>query len=297
MGRSKNLHFVQHTVTVLQPEDPTQNWVDGVLQVDVELSKQLGRTIRNGNGFRLVGFGSNLKGYIGSSDQDTGFAGTAVIKYCPLTKNGVNAHQKLYSQWTRQKRLSSTVGEFVRYDDFELGWNGEDGHMLSPLRNSSLHMAGIGDTTTEDACLYGASQGGSHVSLETFYDNMNPKAATSANYVGQIIKEPKFEDKFPDEQALIMPTSFSAQVEASWDPDAIVGGIATGDIQWLPADNHLSHMTGTLFYYFKGITQDTTGPAADELRLTITLVYEGWSSLAPTTRTRAITEKTTTSKK
>ena len=78
-----------------------------------------------------------------------------------------------------------------------------------------------------------------------------------------------------------MPTSFSAQVESSWDPDAIVGGIANGDIQWLPSDNHISHMTGTLFYYFKGVTQDTIGPTADELKLTITLVYEGWNSLAP----------------
>ena len=296
MARSKSLHFVQHTVTVLQPEDPTQNWVEGVLQVDFELSKQLGRTIRNGNGFRLVGFGSNLKGYIGSSDQDTGFAGAAVIKYCPLTRNGVNAHQKLYSQWTRQKRLSSSVGEFVRYDDFEVGWNGNDGHLLPVLRNSTLKMGGLGDTTDESACLYGPSSGGNHVSLETFYDNMNPIAIPSTDYVGQVIKTAKFVDKFPDEQALIMPTSFSAQVEASWDPDAIVGGLATGEIQWLPSDNHLSHMTGTLFYYFKGVAQDTVGPAADELKLTITLVYEGWSSIAPTTRTKAV-RSTTTKKK
>ena len=279
MARSKNLHYVQHTVTVQQPEDPTQNWVDGVLQIDVNLSEQLGRTIRNGNSFRLVGYGSNLKGYIGASDQDTGFAGTAVVAFTPVTKNSVAAHQGLYKQWMRQKQLAGAVGAYVRYDDFEVGWS--DGNKLPAARNSTMLATGLEDTNTESVVLYGNSVGGSAVSLETYYNNLNPVLAPSENPFGTEIKSAKFVDRFPDQVDLIMPTSFSAQVESSWDPDAIVGGIANGDIQWLPSDNHISHMTGTLFYYFKGVTQDTIGPTADELKLTITLVYEGWNSLAP----------------
>ena len=176
MARSKNLHYVQHTVTVQQPEDPTQNWVDGVLQIDVNLSEQLGRTIRNGNSFRLVGYGSNLKGYIGASDQDTGFAGTAVVAFTPVTKNSVAAHQGLYKQWMRQKQLAGAVGAYVRYDDFEVGWS--DGNKLPAARNSTMLATGLEDTNTESVVLYGNSVGGSAVSLETYYNNLNPVLAS-----------------------------------------------------------------------------------------------------------------------
>ena len=77
-----------------------------------------------------------------------------------------------------------------------------------------------------------------------------------------------------------MPTSFSAQLAAETDPDSFAGGLATGEIQWLPSDNHLSHMTGTLYYFFKGVAPDTALQIPDELKLTITLVYEGWAPLA-----------------
>jgi len=52
-------------------------------------------------------------------------------------------------------------------------------------------------------------------------------------------------------------------------------------------------MTGTLAYFFKGIAPDTDIPPAtpDELKLTITLVYEGWAPLAKVRSARAITRK------
>lgn len=282
MPRSKNLHYVTHTVNITQPTDATGNWADGVIQVDASLSEELGRTIRSGNQFRLVGYGANLKGFIGSGDVDVGFAGTAAIRYCPVTKNSVGAWQKMFKQWTDQKRLKSAVGEYVRYDDFEVGW--DQSYQLASTRNSTIRMTGLEDTNAEEVVIYGPSTNGVVVSLQDFYDSMNPIAEVSKNPFGVTIKNPKFADKFPDQRELIMPTSFSAQVGEAADPDKLAGGLATGDIQWLPSDNHLSHMTGTLFYYFKGISPDTLGQIADELKLTITLVYEGWSSLAPKSR-------------
>lgn len=283
MGRSKNLHIVQHSVDIIQPSDPDQNWADGVIQVDVNLSKELGRTIRNGNSFRLIGYGANLKGFSGSSDQDVGFAGTAVVNFCPVTKNGVGAHQKMYKQWMRQKQLAGAVGEFVRYDDFEVGW--ASGLELPAARNSHLRTTGLGDTTDEDVVLYGTSVDGDRVSLESFYDNLNPIGAPSENPFGTVIKTAKFDDKFPDQRSLIMATTFTGLTDEAPIPDAYHGGLAMGDISWLPSDNHLSHMTGTLYYYFKGVSPAAGGAIPDELKLTITLIYEGWSSLAPTTRT------------
>ena len=151
MGRSKNLHIVQIEVEVQQPDDPQSpgDWTSGHIQVDKLLSQELGRTIRNGNSFRLVGFGSTLRGFNASSDLDVGFAGTCVLQYCPLTANGVGAWQSLQAQWMKQKRLSSGVGKYVRYDDFEVGWDDNTG--LSAGRNSTIRMSGLDDATTEQA--------------------------------------------------------------------------------------------------------------------------------------------------
>ena len=277
MGRSKNLHIVQLDVEIEQPNDPQMNWAEGVIQVDQILSQELGRTIRNGNSFRLVGFGASLKGFNTSGDVDTGFAGVAAVQFCPVTKNGVGAWQSLQKQWMQQKRLASAVGKYVRYDDFEVGW--DPSFPLAGPRNSHMYMDGLGDPSTEAVVLYGTSLAGTYVTLEDYYDNLNPIEAPSENYLGNVIKTAKFTNKFPDRRTLLMPATFS-----SMPRDAALlagGGISTGDIQWLPSDNHLSHMTGSLYYYFKGLPGDVDpGPIADDLKLTITLVYEGWAPLA-----------------
>ena len=160
MARSKNLHFVQFAVPVTQPdESPSMgNWAEGHLQIDTELSKELGRTIRNGNSFRLVGFGSSLRGFTGEHDLDVGFAGTNVVQFCPVTKNGVGAWQSLQKQWMKQKQLSSGVGKYVRYDDFEVGW--DVANRLFGPRQSSILMGGLNDAASEQIVLYGNSADG-----------------------------------------------------------------------------------------------------------------------------------------
>lgn len=307
MGRSKNLHIVQLEVDITQPEEnPSMtNWAEGVIQVDQELSKELGRTIRNGNSFRLVGFGSALRGVSGGADLDGGFAGTTVVQFCPVTKNGVGAWQSLQKQWMKQKRLSSGVGKYVRFDDFEVGW---DATTLLPIgRNSTILMDGLKDTTTEQIGIYGTSVDGTYVSLSGYYNNLNPIPEPSEDPFGAVIKTAKFTDKFPDFRNLVMPCAFSSQFAELPLGTSYSGALSMGDIQWLPADNHLSHMTGSLRYYFKGIAPDTDLPPVDpdELKLVITLVYEGWAPLAQVRSARgtkkipstASSGKSTTSKR
>jgi len=293
MGRSKNLHFVEHTITIEQPDDARENWAEGHIQVDKVLSEELGRTIRNGNSFRLVGYGASLRGYNASSDQDIGFSGVTVANFCPVTKNSVGAWQSLQKQWMRQKQLSSGVGKYVRYDDFELGWS--NATPLASNRKSTIYMQGMNDSDAETVGIYGDSVDGDYVSLETYYDFLNPVDLESKTPFGTVIKSAKFPNKFPDQKSLFMPTSFSAIPFEIADPilpiTVPVGGIASGQIQWLPADNHISHLTGTLFYYFKGITSDNVVFTADELKLTITLVYEGWSTLATLRSAKAKTPR------
>lgn len=277
MARSKNIHLVNYEITIEQPDDPDLNWSNGVIQVDELLSKKLGRTIRNGNSFRLIGYGATLRGFSGSSDQDVGFAGVLSMQYCPVTAHSVGAHQKLFRAWNRQKKLKSAVGEFVRYDDFEVGWS--PAFPLPAGRNSTIRMEGINDASDETITIYGTSIAGSDVTLQEFYNNLNPVNPASENYTGGVIKEPKFSEHFPPQQELTAPTTFSAIVDTATLPDTLAGQVATNDMTWLPSDNHLSHLTGSLFYFFKGVSGDTGAQNPDELKLVITLAYEGWAPL------------------
>lgn len=280
--RSKNIHLIQHEVNITVPDEAGQNWAEGIIQVDVPLSEKFGTTIRNGNQFRLIGYGSQLRGFNTSSDIDTGFSGVTSLQYCPVTRNSVGAHQKMFKAWMAQKKLASAVGEFVNYDDFEIGW--APNFELPTARQSVIRMEGINDATNEKIVLYGDSISSDVVTLEDFYDNLQPIMPESRSYTGSIIKTAKFTDRFPNRVELQMATSYSATVDVESTPDTLAGSIATGGIEWLPSDNHISHMTGTLYFFFKGIPGDTAVQLPDELKLVITLAYEGWSSVAPRRR-------------
>jgi len=288
MARSKNLHFITYTLNIEQPEDSAgADWADGVLQVDALLSQQLGITVRNGNSFRLVGWGAQLQGS-DSGDQDLGFAGTTILSYVPVTRHSVAAHQNVYKQWMKQKKLSNRVGKLVRYDDFELGW--DVSHRLNASRNSTLRYSGIGDSTSEELLIYGNSVAGDCVTIQDIYNSLNPVEVASDDAYGVAIKQPKFSYKFPSYNNLVASTSFSSGVDSTL-PVAYEQQMATGAMHFLPADNHLSHLTGTLRYRFRGVAPDTIAQAADTLNLVITLAYEGWAPLDTKSRTKRSIKK------
>lgn len=294
MPRSKELHVVTKTISIEQPGDPASaSWAQGLISVDELLSQKLGLTVRNGNSFRLVGYGAQLKGG-GHPEQDIGFAGTTTISFVPVTRHSVAAHQNLYKQFMRQKKLSNRVGKLVRYDDFELGWDST--YRLSTDRRTMIRYSGIGDTAQEECLIFGNAVPGNNITIQDIYNSLNPVEAASSDAYGNVIKEPKYTFKFPSHENLLMSTSFSAHVDASFTPDAYTGQIATGHLEWLPSDNHLSHLTGTLKYDFRGVAQDTPSQAADTLDLVITLIYEGWGPLDTKPRTTS-SKKTTPAKK
>lgn len=279
MPRSKQLHYVQRNVDLTQPNDPEENWASGVIQVDANLSSKFGRTIRNGNKFRLVGYGLTLRGKDGRDEVDTGFAATLGINYCPVTKHSVEAQQSLYKEWRKQQKLAGIYGKNVRYDDFEIGWEGPS-LLLDPARNSRIHASGLFDThdNVEYIAIYGDSSSGSHLSLKDYWNNRQPIPAASSTEFGTVIKTPKFTAEFPDPPTLYASSTFSSIAETE-TVTQLVGGEATSPLTWLPSDNHIAHLTGTLYYYIKGIPGDTATQFADELTAIITLVYEGWSPL------------------
>ncbi len=277
MARSKNIHVIQHEVTITQPANTAGNAFDELIQVDVNLSEKLGRTIRNGNCFRLTGYGTALRSYDGSSDVDLGFGVTTAIQYAPVTKSSIQAWKGMFSQWKKQKNLANAQGGLVRYDDFEAGWDGS--RTLPAGRNSTVRMTGLSDTNSEDVVLYGPSLNGAQVSLESYYDNLQPISVASTDPFGATIKSPKFTNRFPPSISLYSASTFSAGLETDTAPDSFEQGIAMTEMHWLPADNHISHLTGTLRVWGKVTPPDTAFQIPDDLKLIITLVYEGWNPI------------------
>lgn len=284
MARSKNLHYVQHSIDVTQQPEGGDNWASGVIQADVNLSQKYGRTIRNGNNYRLVGYGATLRSKTGLDQVDVGFAGTVGIEYCPTTHTSAKAWNDMFKIWRRQKNLAGTQGQSVRYDDFEVGFT--NNQLLDATRNSELYMTGLGDSFKEKVAIYGDSVVSTTVTLEDYWNSLQPIPDPSTNPFGVTIKEPKYDNTFPEKATLYTSAAFSSTVDVASSPDSLAGGLALSDLEWLPDDNHINMMTGTCYFYFKGVPPDTVVSLADELKLIITLVYEGWSPLVAARPTR-----------
>jgi len=280
MARSKQLHIVRKRFAIQQPNDVNDPIIESVIQVDDLLSQQLGRTIRNGNAFRLVGAGAVVIPRT-TGDYDTGLSVTARITACPVTQHTVSAWREMFKQWMKQKRLANAAGGIVRYDDFEVGF--DNTFRLFASRQSNIRYDGLGDSNTEDVVLYGESSSGDRVSLEDMYNSLNDIAAPSKNPLSNAtIKQPKYFAKFPntaDSLQLWVNGNFTSMVDVSSTPDSLGGALAMNEITWLPADNHLAHLTGTLKVDAWCLPPDTGFQNADQAEVEITLVYEGWSPL------------------
>ena len=288
MAKSKEIHLIDYESTLVQGDGNT-NWDQGYIQVDQLLSQKFGKQIRNGNNFRLVGYGATLRSYDGGPEFDIGAAATVGIKYCPTTKEGCDAWRYMFQRWKKQKQLAGTIGRNVRYDDLEMGWS--DGVRLASARQSTIKASGLGDNVSEDIVLYGSNVNNDVISLENTWYNVNPIAQPSEDWLGSDIKDAKFFFKFPQPRTLYASSTFSAGVNADFTPDAFQNGVATNTMTWLPTDNHISHMTGTLFWYLKGVPIDTISQNADQLKICITLAYEGWNKIAKTPKRRKMRGK------
>jgi len=277
MARSKNLHYISTTIELEQGSDT--NIAEGQIDLSVLLSQKLGRQIRQGNSFRIVGYGTSLRSYNASPDFDVGFATTTTMRFLPTQHYGVKAWNNVFSEWKAQKNLKGAVGSQVRYDDMEFAW---DASQINIQRTSTIQGKGIDGAglTPEHLVLMGNSTYGSTFSLEDYADSSFRIPLPSKNHFNEtVIKEPKFQDYFPAYQELASSASFSGVVDVESDPDAFSGGLSNGEMSWLPADNHISIMCGLIYYYVKGVPSTTLFQEPDTLKLTITLAIEGWNSI------------------
>ena len=293
MPRSKTIHLVSQQFVIDQPDDPTAPIV-GNMDLALLLSKQLGRNIRQGNNFRVVGVGATLGHAAITDDADTGIAANVNLRYCPTNRHGVKAWQQMFTKWKKQKQLSGKIGQYVKYDDFEVCW----GAAANTSRTSTIYAQGMGDTTAEYISIYDNASSGVRTGLSDMYNSYVRPNAAGTDEFGVSIKDPKFTNHFP--QPALINTTAHLSAMANWTQSVEVLGVedatansvhymgasSESNMTYLPADNHLNVMCGLFNVQAFILPPDVdTGPdaptAETDWYLTITVAVEGWSSLAP----------------
>lgn len=296
MARSKELHVVGGTWAVTQGNDPTTALVNDQFDLSIELSKRFGKNIRQGHAFRIVGYQAYLTP-LGAGDADTGIAAAVELRYAPVTKHSVRAWRQMFTKWKKQKQLSGKVGQYVRYDDFELCYAAG----LNTGRTSKIYAGGLGDTNEEYISIYDSASSGVRTGLADMYNSYQPVDGAGTDEFGVSIKDPKFTQYFPVEQRLSTVAHLSSI--AQWtdiqedgviqldtfeaDPDSVHFMGASAGAPWvmLPADNHISVLAG-LFRVLANImppdvdTGDNPPNAETSWGLHVNFMVEGWSPLA-----------------
>lgn len=279
MAKSKNLHVVTASWTVeINQDDPSTNLIDEQVDLSLLLSQNLGRQIRQGNSFRVVGWQAGLKP-TSSGDFDLGGAVAVRAQYIPTNRHVVKAWNQVHAQWMKQKKLAFKAGNQVRYDDMEFAWS--DGFITS--RTSSVYGSGVGDTSTESLCVYGSSTSGTDFVLYDYYNSANPPYAPSRDhFTNNTVKDAKFSTTFPPFEYLMTTATASSGAWSHEDLVSIDGyssGVAMDDLKLFPSDNHVSMAMGLVRLQAQGFPPDTAWQNADSVYLSVSFFIEGWSPL------------------
>lgn len=296
MPRSKTLHKVTRTHTIEQPNDSTLEVIESQVDFSLELSRTLGRTIRQGQNFRVVGFNVTVTPSV-LGDFDMGGAVVARSYYAPTTYHTSEAWRQVFAQWRKQKFLAGKVGRHMAYDDFEVAYTADH---ISTGRTSTILGSGMGDTTPEHVVIYGGSTDGTDFSIQDYYNSQHPVGVASKDpFTNAPIKEPKFTVKFPGANYLTANATLSAQVAdlGSAQGDAWFGGEASLSDIMFPSDNHVNVLAGVSGYKVWYIPPDTLSQNADSLVVTLEWLIEGWNTLvrSPKKKSRRTMKKKSSS--
>lgn len=286
--KSKTIYPITKIITITQPDESNTWEYEGQIDIAQALSQKFGKNIRQGNNFRVVGAQSALIPTNGTQDLDLGFSASVQLAWAPTTKHSRAAWNNAFKMWRQQKRLSATVGQQVRYDDFEVCYTpalAVAGRTSKIYAGTTSFASPFVDNDAESVAIYGGSSSGSHISLQTMYNNANPIMDPSTTALGVTVKQPKYSAYFPASESMQVGAAWSAGLfideDTALNIDKTYYGFGNYYDTWnlLPADNHMNVLCGVMAVNASLLPPDTAWQVADTLRLIVTVYVEGWSSL------------------
>lgn len=291
MARSKTLHFIRKRIEITQPNNPADDTITGEIDIASLLSKQLGRTIKQNQNFRVVGWGAYLTANP-SADLDQGLATSVQLAFTPTTKWSKKGHKMLQDAYWKQSNFRKGLGVNSRYDEFEVSmFRGN-----ADTRTSTVYVGGPNDPLAETCTLYGmydADGSTRTISAQAMVDAKHPMSGAASRsgslWEDDLIfddivnyKPAKFDSHFP--QAVNLGCTATLSSMLFYDHDILVDEIYDGqgiasDSMHLLDNNHLNVLAGRVYYHTTVLPRDDENVLADGLYLYITLAVEGWSPL------------------
>lgn len=276
--------------------DPEQAVGSAQIDLATELSKKFGKTIRQGNNFRIAGASAHIVPHSSNYDLDSGLACKVRLGYCPTTKHTRKAWNLMFKHWLQQKKLRGAVGAGMRYDDFELAIHSD--YLSNFSRASSMFTEGIGDTTDEKLCIYASDNGhnpNDWLGLQAYYNSKFPVAGAGEipndgfTTDFQPAKAAKYQQYFPNREFFGLSAIFAAQ--DYHDPDIAFDDhwmtpVASYNENMFFDGSHINSLTGALSCAIYLLPQADADVIEDEMDLYVTIWVEGWTSLVTKRKSR-----------
>jgi hypothetical protein len=302
MARSKNLHQVTYAFPITQPgsllnvggtHEGRIPSASSMLDISTQLSRALGRTIRQGSSFRVVGWGAALApNDLEDNNPETGYGVTTRLSYIPTTRASTAAWRDLKNHYFKQSNFRKGLGVNTKFDEFEVAMYRSQVN----ARTSKVYVGGNNDPTPEACTLLGIYDdedglGDGYIAAKHLYDAKHPVPSGGRLIETDLLfddtinyKAPKYTSYFPQTQSLLASATHSSQM--FYDHDFAVddiysqGGVASTEIHWLPEGNHIDVLCGLMTAQAWVTAPDDENFIADGSYLYITLFIEGWSSIA-----------------
>ena len=270
--------IVTKSITIDQSNNPGASTANTYVDLAMELSNYYKKNIRQGHNFVVSGIQCTITPH---QDMDIGLMATVKHSYIPVTGHSRNAWNQMFRIWKRQKLLAGKVGQHMRFDDLEFGWDSSSSYHSS-TRTSTIFAGGIGDSNTEKLCLTGSSTSGTDVCLGDWYNSQDPHGQVLSQsydqFTGDLIKAAKYGTAaYPDTQEVWNTATYSANVNEEADPDSLGGGIAMND--YVPFPSPLNVLCGVMKINVYAGPDDTATQVEDELTLKISYHIKRWKPL------------------
>lgn len=284
--RHDSMPIVYHRISGLEQANSSDNSIhNGYVDFSMLLSEHYSKNIRQGQNFVLKGVSATIlpndEDGNASEDWDVGVAVNTKLSYCPTQKVTRMAWNEMFKQWKKQQYLSANLGQSVKYNDFEVGWDSSASYHNAD-RTSTIRAAGIGDSTTEKIMIWGQSNSSSDYTMQDYVNSKMDKASPSIDpFSGVIIKAPKFDylNIFPDQKHFWVSAVNSASVtNVGASPVAMYSSaVLNNDIRVLPEPAHV--MCGLMRINCYSTAPDTAAQLADTFDLHLEFHIIKWTPL------------------